>query len=98
MHPDVEPFARDVAEKQKAMWEAWRRLEESTTRFMHANADAMSYYAISDEHRKIFDEWIAASRALERAVYEMEKRAMETAGIPSDHPLWKWLEGRKPSN
>jgi hypothetical protein len=98
MHPDVEPFAKDVAEKQKAMWEAWRRLEESTARFMAANVDATSYYAISDEHRRIFDEWIAASRGLERAVYEMHKHAMEAAGIPDGHPLWNWLEGRKPSS
>jgi hypothetical protein len=95
MHPDVEPFAKDVAEKQKAMWEAWHRLEESNERFLRANIDTLSYYAHSDEHRRVFQEWVAASRALERAVYEMHEQAMDAAGIPADHPLRKWLEGRK---
>jgi hypothetical protein len=96
MHPDVAPFARDVAEKHRAVWEAWRQLEESNARLFRANIDALSYYAVSDEHKKIFDEWIAASRALERAVYEMHKRAIDAAGLSPDHPLRTWLERRKP--
>jgi hypothetical protein len=95
MHPDVEPFAKDVAEKQRAFFDSWRRLEESNAKLMRADPDALSYYAISDEHRRIFDQWVEASHALEDAVIVMQERAMDAAGIPSDHPLRKWLESRK---
>ncbi len=59
MHSEFESFAEKVAEKQKLMWEAQRRLDESMTRFRNANVDAPSYYAVSEEHRRIFDEWVA---------------------------------------
>ena len=95
MHSDVEPFAKDAAEKQQAFWDAWRELEESNKRFMSANADAMSYYAISGEHRQIFEKWIAASRALDEANALMYECSMDAAGVPADHPLRDWLKSRK---
>jgi hypothetical protein len=95
MHPDVEPFARDAAEKQQAFWDAWRELQESNARFMRASSDALSYYTISGEHRRIFDKWIAASKALDEANAIMYERAMDAAGVPADHPLREWLKSRK---
>jgi hypothetical protein len=95
MHPDVEPFAKDVAEKQKAFFDAWHQLQESNLKLMHADPSEMSYYAISDAHRRTFDKWIEAAHALEDAVIVMQERAMDAAGIPSDHPLREWLRSRK---
>lgn len=90
MHPDVEPFAKDAAEKQAAFMEAFQRLQESTARFFAANADSLSYYAISDAHTRVFNEWVAAKKALDEAVRTMHERALKAAGVPEDHPLWAW--------
>jgi hypothetical protein len=88
MHPDVEPFAKDVAEKQEAFWEAQTFLTASSARFLAADPDAPSYYAISEHHTRVFGEWVAAAHALDEAVRAMHERALRAAGIPEDHQLW----------
>lgn len=95
MHPDVEPYAKDAAEKQQAWREAWDRLAESNSRFLSANPDSPSYYAISENHTRNFKEWIAADRALHDAIRIMNERALKAAGIPEDHPLWALARKRK---
>jgi hypothetical protein len=89
VHPDVEPFARDVAEKQKAFFEAHRRLDESMHRLRAADITALSYYQISSDHTRVFKEWADAKRALEKAVRELHRAALTAANVPQDHPLWK---------
>jgi hypothetical protein len=95
MHRDVEPLAEDVAEKQKAFWDAWQQLQESNAKFLRANIYSLSYYVVSEEHGKIFNKWVEASKALDDAVTAMQERAIDAAGIPADHPLPTWLQSRK---
>jgi len=89
MHEDLEHFATLYDEKQRAASEAFRLLTESNRRFLATSPNTIRYYAVSDAHRKAFDDWIDASRELDRAREELFERALDVAKVPRDHPLRK---------
>ena len=92
MHPDVEPFAKAYAEKEREFWEAERRLNESNELFRTADPDD---YAFSKRHSRLFHEWADALRALKDASLAMQEAAINAAGYPADHPLREWLRSQK---
>jgi hypothetical protein len=88
MQPDVEPFAKDFADKQKAFWDAQERLAESSKKLFAADPSAMSYYTISEAHTRVFNAWSTALKEMNEAARIMHEKAFEAIGLPKDHPLW----------
>lgn len=89
MHPELEPFAKDYAEKERAHQHAWRDLEASNRKFMAADPGAADYYELSRKHGLVFNAWSDANAALKSAARKMYAKAAELAQLPADHPLWK---------
>ena len=88
MHKDVEPFAEAFADAQKAFLEFHRRLEESSALLFRISVDAPTFYAVSREHARLFDQWSQALHAVDDKTRELHAKALEVAGIPRNHPLW----------
>lgn len=76
MHSELEPLVKDLAEKQKTYVEANQKLDESMKQFLGTFMDDISP-AAEDEHRRVWDEWIASLRAMEAAQKALRDQGMK---------------------
>jgi hypothetical protein len=87
MHPDLSQYAAEYAEKQRAVTDAWQRLEVSSQVLLSADPSAPSYKSISATHAQLCDEWVSASCMLLGAIKGVTEKAAELAKLPSEHRL-----------